>query len=85
MKRTRPSPAAGLRAWQLAFASPPPDKEKAVRPWQGEAAHKTNSQANHTPTRHHRQRGRIEVDALLLAHAVAIATVMALLAAGVLS
>lgn len=67
--RRRPSPAAGLRAWRIAFGRPPaPQKGKAARPGKGETAFKNYRQPDFTTARRTRQRGRIEVDAVLAAH-----------------
>lgn len=78
MKSRRPSPAAGLRAWQLAFGrpTPPPEKNKAAGLAPKAAYERTLNARNTTPLRRARQRG--EVDGLLLAHAALLAVVMAL-------
>jgi hypothetical protein len=78
MIRRRPSPAAGLRHWAATFGKPPPPKGKAARPGKGETAFKNYWQPNYTAPRRARQRGRIEVDALLLAH-LALAVVIGVL------
>lgn len=68
----RPSPAAGLRHWAIAFGrpTPPPQKEKAARPGKGETALKNYRQPDFITARPARQRGRIEVDAILALHLV---------------
>ncbi len=76
--RRRPSPAAGLRHWAIAFGKPPPEKEKAALPGRANAAYKLDlKQANHTPPRPARQRGRIEVDAILALHLVLLGVLLA--------
>lgn len=70
MIRRRPSPAAGLRHWQLAFNRPPapPDKTKAAGLAPKAAYERTLNARDTTPLRRARQRGRIEVDAVFAAH-----------------
>lgn len=67
MKR-KPDTAAGLRAWAAAFGKPPPDKTKAARPGKGDTALKNYRQPDFITARRARQRGRIEVGAVLAAH-----------------
>lgn len=78
MKRTRPSPAAGLRHWAAAFGKPPPEKGKAAAPGRVQAAYKDTSHKHLITPRRAGQQGRIEVDALLLVHLV-LALVVGLL------
>ncbi len=71
MIRRRPDTAAALKFWQMSFrrkSEPPPQKGKAARPGKGETALKNYRQPDFITARRARQRGRIEVDAVLAAH-----------------
>lgn len=78
----RPSPAAGLRHWAIAFGrpTPPPQKGKAAALGKGLAALKNYRQPDFITARRARQRGRIEVDAILALHLVLLGGMLGWLA-----